>query len=196
MIKPESIDLSTLPYVALSERNALPSTSGIYFAIDSEGTVQYIGLSKNIQHRWLQHHRYNELQSINGIRIAYLAVDDETLLLNIERALIAWFNPVLNRKRKPVGSSTGLKVVVEVDVENLGSDIQQIIKDSKRSPTAIAAEAGMSVGNLYRITAEDNKGVPLATLIRLAKVLKYDLTLLLGDWILSIPGYEVEGKNP
>jgi len=89
-----------------------------------------------------------------------------------------------------------VKVVVEVDVENLGSDIQQIIKDSKRSPTAIAAEAGMSVGNLYRITAEDNKGVPLATLIRLAKVLKYDLTLLLGDWILLIPGYEVEEEQP
>ncbi len=96
MINPESIDLSTLPCVALSERNALPSTSGIYFAIDAYGVVQYIGKAVNIQQRWLTHHRYAQLKDYQSVKIAYLAVSDPELLLPIESALIDWFDPSLN----------------------------------------------------------------------------------------------------
>lgn len=103
MINPEAIDLSALPCVALSDRKTLPLRSGIYFAIDGLNNVQYIGLSKNIQQRWLQHHRYSDLQAVDGVRIAYLAVDDVALLPAIETALIEWFQPPLNNS--PVLSS-------------------------------------------------------------------------------------------
>lgn len=99
MITPQSLDLSTLPSVTLERRCELPQESGIYFAIDTENVVQYIGLSKNIQRRWLQHHRYDVLATIDGVRIAYLLVSDVTLLPEIEAALIEWFQPILNGKR-------------------------------------------------------------------------------------------------
>jgi hypothetical protein len=57
-ITPEQINLSTLPSVSLDCRKDLPECPGIYFAVDSAGTVQYIGRSNNIRQRWSQHHRY------------------------------------------------------------------------------------------------------------------------------------------
>lgn len=97
MITPESIDLKSLPSLPLQQKSKLPSKSGIYFAIDSFGSVQYIGLAKNIQHRWAGHHRYEELKQSDGVRIAYLLVSDVALLPEIEHALIAWFKPPLNK---------------------------------------------------------------------------------------------------
>jgi len=71
----------------------LPTIPGIYFAIDSQGVVQYIGRSNNIRQRWSQHHRNRQLKQIGGVKIAWIEVSDETLLPAIEEALIDWFDP-------------------------------------------------------------------------------------------------------
>lgn len=86
-----------LPFVPLEERSQLPATPAIYFAIDMAGTIRYIGRSTNPQQRWLQHHRYGDLSRIGGIRIAWLNVSSPDLLPEIEKALIKWFRPPLNR---------------------------------------------------------------------------------------------------
>ena len=95
MINPETLDLSALPSVTLEAKSQLPTQSAIYFAIDSQGIVQYIGRSTNIHRRWLKHHRFSQLKSIGDIRIAYLFVDSD-LLSNVETALVKWFQPPLN----------------------------------------------------------------------------------------------------
>lgn len=91
-VKPE--DLPSLP---IEWKSALPKCSGIYFAIDSEGRIQYIGRSKNINQRWAGHHRNEQLLKIGGVRIAWLEISDHSLLPDIESALIEWFVPPLNR---------------------------------------------------------------------------------------------------
>jgi hypothetical protein len=96
-ITPNSFDITTLPSLCLSRRRELPRISAIYFAIDSLGQVQYIGQSTNLRHRWVSHHRQFQLQAIDSVRIAWLQCDDVLLLTGIEKTLITWFEPPLNR---------------------------------------------------------------------------------------------------
>jgi excinuclease UvrABC nuclease subunit len=96
MFNPSAIELKSLPAIALEEKAKLPPHPGIYFAIDSLGTVQYIGLAINVRNRWNNHHRFNQLKLIGGVRIAYLYVDAPELLPEIETALIQHFQPLLN----------------------------------------------------------------------------------------------------
>ncbi|MDJ0634921.1 MAG: GIY-YIG nuclease family protein [Xenococcaceae cyanobacterium MO_188.B29] len=76
MFEPETVDLSELPSFPLSWKKALPKTSGIYFAIDSEDVIHYIGMSKNINNRWISHHRYEQLLEMEDIKLAWLEVSD------------------------------------------------------------------------------------------------------------------------
>jgi hypothetical protein len=96
MINPKALDIKTLPWLPLEEKAAFPKKPAIYFAIDSQGTVQYIGRSVNVRHRWGSHHKYDVLSEIGNVKIAYLFVDTVELLPKIEAALIEWFKPPLN----------------------------------------------------------------------------------------------------
>ncbi len=99
MINPSDIKLDTLPWLPLEEKAAFPKRSAIYFAIDSLGTVQYIGRAVNMYNRWGNHHKYHQLTAIDNIKIAYLLIDTPQLLPEIENALIEYFQPLLNTKR-------------------------------------------------------------------------------------------------
>lgn len=103
MINPSTIDLLTLPSVALADRKQLPEIPCIYFAIDGLNQVQYIGRSNNLRQRWLvQHHRQKQ---VHGCRIAYIQCDP-TLLSEVETALIEWFQPLLNGTLLPKASNS------------------------------------------------------------------------------------------
>jgi DNA-binding Xre family transcriptional regulator len=100
MLNPADINPLALPSVPLEDRRQLPTVPCIYFAIDSQGTVQYIGQTKNPRNRWAQHHRHDQLEEMGGVRIAYVHVDVD-LLEPVEAALIDWFNPPLNGTLTP-----------------------------------------------------------------------------------------------
>lgn len=97
MFAAEEVDVLGLPFVDLSQKDDLPPVPGIYFAIDEAKKIRYIGLSKNLKHRWRYHHKLESLAKIPGIKIAYLAVSDSSLLGEIEVALINHFRPDLNK---------------------------------------------------------------------------------------------------
>ena len=71
--------------------------------------------------------------------------------------------------------SNRMKVTLSVDIPKLGPKIRAARERLGKSPTLIAAMAGMSVANLYRIESEDTKSVPRETLIRLSEALEIDL---------------------
>ncbi|MCC5644754.1 helix-turn-helix domain-containing protein [Nostoc sp. CHAB 5824] len=96
MLQPELINPSLLPSMPLEWRKALPECPAIYFAIDADNQIQYIGQSGNLQLRWEYHHRQKQLELMNGVVIAWLTIDSLDLLAEIEAALINWFNPPLN----------------------------------------------------------------------------------------------------
>lgn len=99
MINPCEINLNKLPSVYLTTKNKLPKKAGIYFVLDNESNVVYVGKTVNFYRRWLQHHRYNQLTELNYTKISYLYVDNIELLSSIEKALINYFKPKLNETR-------------------------------------------------------------------------------------------------
>jgi len=131
VFNPESVNLSALPWVTLDTVAGLPARPGIYFAIDRNGSVQYIGRSTNVQNRWKGHHRREELEKLGGVKIVYLLVDSFEMLSEIESALIAWFDPPLNiigspsRRTKNLASQDRLTIELKGlrhRVENYSSD--------------------------------------------------------------------------
>ena len=91
----------TLPSLPLTEKKNLPGLPAIYFALGNSDEILYIGRSKNLAARWNVHHRYTELKTIGNVRIAWLHCSDESLLSEIEEALIKYFVPPLNRTPNP-----------------------------------------------------------------------------------------------
>lgn len=67
-----------------------------------------------------------------------------------------------------------MQVTLSVDLPGLGSRIKELRESKRLSPTWVAAQAGMSVANLYRIESEDAKSLPRETLRKLSEVLEVD----------------------
>lgn len=81
-----------------------------------------------------------------------------------------------------------MKVIIEVELEGLGSALKKAREASGLSLVVAGARSGMSGTNFNRIENEDVKGVPLTTLARAARAVDLDLTKYLGEWAASIPG--------
>lgn len=102
-VEPCKLNLRTLPAVALAEKALLPNVAAIYFVLNVEHEVQYIGRAKSLCFRWQSHHRLADFREIPQVQVAYLVVSDVTLLPDIEQALIEYFHPPLNRWRNQYG---------------------------------------------------------------------------------------------
>jgi transcriptional regulator with XRE-family HTH domain len=78
-----------------------------------------------------------------------------------------------------------MKVTLSVDLPSLGSRIRQAREDKGLSPTKVAAGAGMSVPNLYRIETEDAKSLPRETLQKLSEAIGVDFDLELKKTLIA-----------
>lgn len=158
MISPESVNPLALPSVPLEQRSLLPTTSCIYFAIDSQEDIQYIGRSVNAQQRWMQHHRYAQLNLIGGVRIAYLQVDAD-LLTEVELALIEWFKPPLNRSRvssRPViRGMEATKHKVITGVSRVTWKLREVLARRRITNKALAEKMGVHPTNISRLKNRD-----------------------------------------
>ncbi|GDZ93777.1 hypothetical protein PA905_16170 [Planktothrix agardhii CCAP 1459/11A] len=94
----EFIDPFKLPYVDLLDRKNLPNCPAIYFAIDSQNRVLYVGQATNLATRWKNHHRVYQLQEINKDSLVRIAWQPWTLedLSEAERYFINNLHPLLN----------------------------------------------------------------------------------------------------
>lgn len=91
--------LLDLPSVSLSELQSLPECPGIYFVIDKDCSVLYIGKADNLRRRWNKwHHRFDQAAE-NGAKVAWMQVSSKILLFDIEKALIQYFQPTANGTR-------------------------------------------------------------------------------------------------
>jgi len=145
MINPSELNLSTLPSVRIEDKKQLPSTPCIYFAIDSQGVIQYIGKSVNPAQRWVKHHRYARLAGMDSVKIAYLTLDSE-LLLEVEAALIKWFDPPLNGWKDRLARSPDAKKEA-TDKPKVSVYLETELKDKAESA---AKKDGRSLSNWIR----------------------------------------------
>ena len=79
LLSPEAIELRELPTVTFGTRSELPDVPAVYFVLDGECQVQYVGRSKRLNFRWRSHHRMVAFQQLANFRIAYLALEDASL---------------------------------------------------------------------------------------------------------------------
>lgn len=84
----------------LTQRERLPSQSGIYVVVDAEEQVWYVGRSINLNARWngKGHHRYKQLSRTNNKRLykIYWQFFPSEALNEKEQLYIALFKPHLN----------------------------------------------------------------------------------------------------
>jgi len=181
MIDPQTITPTQLPSLPLKSRNKLPKTPGIYFAIDSQGTIQYIGRSVDINQRWKQHHRCDQLEEVGGVQIAWLEVSEQGLLLDIERALIKWFDPPLNNASIAYSSTTPLLMdvvrQVKISVPDLHERIREARENDGRSAQVLATLAGISTAYWYQLEAGKRKWVSEEVLRQIEDVLGIDFNV-------------------
>lgn len=178
MISPAAVNPLTLPSVSLEQRSKLPQTPCIYFAIDSQGAIQYIGKAKNPRTRWRAHDKGIELSMMGGVRIAYLEINAD-LLPEVENALISWFAPPLNTRmsnklREKRDSWLKIERILRVDAPGIGSKIKNTRERDPRPVDELAKAAGMTRANWYRIEREENDVLPEPTLRKIEEVLGVD----------------------
>ena len=99
----EKFKIDDLPEVELLNKNELPTVAGIYFAVDRNNKIWYIGKAQNIHKRWINHHRFYQLEKINKKnRIVlkwYECENKEELLSQLENYFIEYFFPALNQTK-------------------------------------------------------------------------------------------------
>lgn len=127
MIDLQKINPLSLPSVAVEDRKKLPEVPSIYFAIDGNNQIQYIGRSVNPRQRWASHHRIGQVQEC---RIACMECDP-SLLNEVERALIEYFDPPLNGLIAP--KNTDKKKISAYPPDALKRDAEALAELEKRS---------------------------------------------------------------
>ncbi len=143
MIDPLFLDLESLPFVLLDDRRLLPSDPCVYFAIDSSGEVLYIGRAVNLKARWANHHHWDALNSMEGVRIAYLSIPHASLD-QVEQSMIEWFDPLLNGAQDKVRHTRKVSIPVHLTDQDL--KWLQSLADSAGTSLAIQAREAIHLG--------------------------------------------------
>ena len=82
---------NSVPSLPIMERAKLPHISAIYFVITPSNKLLYIGQTKNLFNRWLQHHRYQQfIEAGQNTRVAWFEFDesDRDSMPEVENELI------------------------------------------------------------------------------------------------------------
>lgn len=197
MLDPSTINPLALPSVPLEDRRQLPTDPCIYFAIDSQNAVQYIGQSNNVRRRWAGHGQKQHLEKMDGVRIAYWQVQP-SLLKGFEEILIEKYCPPLNcldarprlkagmdaywEKLKSAMAPKGFSMrVIRTEwweVSDLPHAIAAAYAASPKDVDQICREAGISEITWRRLVAGASSTIQLSTLSRICDVLGVPLSSL------------------
>lgn len=93
------LEILNLPKVSLETKELLPQHSGIYYVVDENKVVWYIGKAKNIHKRWQgkAHHRIYQLKQLKHKNFSiYYERIDRSQLDTREKQQINKYTPHLN----------------------------------------------------------------------------------------------------
>ncbi|MEG4805413.1 hypothetical protein QUB63_32610 [Microcoleus sp. ARI1-B5] len=95
------VDFLKLPSAPFHARANLPNECGVYFVIDSNNVLQYIGYSGSIRTRLTdRNHRLLSLKlEYSSFRVAYFLLTNKTLARAYEIILIDFYKPPMNLVR-------------------------------------------------------------------------------------------------
>jgi hypothetical protein len=180
VVEPTSINVDSLPFVAIEDRRELPVNSCVYFAIDSQNVIQYIGQTINLRRRWGSHHHRLALEEQGKIRIAYLEISDTTLLASIEEALIQHFLPPLNKFVRKPPDIEELEAISNISPIDLSPILTARSLTTYSAAKLIQEATGEQWGAVYQRLKRWGKGEPpcVAIVLRDLAVLGYGLKLV------------------
>lgn len=132
---PTTIEISHLPSLAFEHRQDLPAIPAIYFVLNAQREVMYIGEASNLQARWAgkTHHRALQMQG-GGYRIHWIHTSsDATTRKTYEQTAINYFGPLWNRTEVPADEMKEVVRYIRHVARYLGIDPedlhQQILKE-------------------------------------------------------------------
>ncbi len=96
VIDPKDVNPLDLPSLLLESRHELPDTSALYFVLDEDDEILYIGRTISLVKRWRGHHLFAEFEQLGNVRIAWMECDAR-LITSSETKFIAHFKPLLNQ---------------------------------------------------------------------------------------------------
>lgn len=115
-------DILQLPYIGLKNRAILPELSGIYYVIDENFIIWYIGKAKNLRTRWAgdNHHRLDQLQKQRKkLFTIYYELVPESLLDATEQERIEQHSPQLNGTKVKVKKLRPTETLLRETLANL-----------------------------------------------------------------------------
>lgn len=204
MIDPTTLDVSKLPWLPIHVCEAFPKSPAIYFAIDDNNLIWYVGRTIDSCRRFQSHHKINEMGLCGVSKIAFLFFNDSIVLPEVEAILIKYFKPNLNlsipveerstahRKiyYKPRqiqikyneaftgGFSQGLKIrkvdVTELTQKGLGAAIHEAQQKNKRPVSMVVIELGISTTYWRSIIYERVESISYNLLKKIEMVLNWD----------------------
>ena len=178
MVDVQTIPVLTLPSVPFAERRRLPGCPAIYFVLNGQDTVLYIGRSVNLAARWAKHHRAAMLTQHQATRIAWLVMDDAALITSVEEACIAYFEPVCNTAADARGRPAKRpNVWLGVDV---GRRVRRIRRAKDVTQVQFAAQTGLNRMTISRLENGTAKEAYADTIVALARALGVSADYLLG----------------
>ncbi|MEM6839440.1 MAG: GIY-YIG nuclease family protein [Cyanobacteria bacterium P01_C01_bin.120] len=161
-----SLQLSALPNLSIQRLDRLPDCPAIYFAIDDQGRVLYVGQAKNLANRWRGkgHHRTEQLKRIHRrhpVTLAWLDCADyyntspERLrqrLKELEDHYIEAFQPLLNGTEVPAAKVIPAETVLQQSLEKIARYVVIfgiVEPPNAEQPTVILRYSGWSRQKLY-----------------------------------------------
>ncbi|MBD1813854.1 hypothetical protein NDA07_08615 [Microcoleus vaginatus DQ-U2] len=115
-------DILQLPHIGLKNRAILPELSGIYYVIDENFIIWYIGKAKNLRTRWAgdSHHRLDQLQKQRKkLFTIYYELVPESLLDATEQERIEQHSPQLNGTKVKVKKLRPTETLLRETLANL-----------------------------------------------------------------------------
>lgn len=92
--------ISLFPSLAFEHRTDLPPIPAVYFVLNEQRGVMYIGATENLRARWKSHHRAPQM-NVGSYRIHWMEMGDADQRLAMERQAIDYFRPLWNRTEVP-----------------------------------------------------------------------------------------------
>jgi hypothetical protein len=92
----EAWNVQAFPSTAWDQLAALPMGAAIYYVLKRDSGVLYVGASKHVRQRWVNHHRRKDLAAVGATRIAWQAV--WPAFLPLEALFIRYCHPQWQRQ--------------------------------------------------------------------------------------------------
>lgn len=160
-------NILSLPAVALSDRGSLPIAAGLYFVVDDEGHLLYIGQADSLRRRWRGHSILRSHKgTLSRLRVAWYLTDCPQLeRVRLEAALIRQYRPPAN----PASAATPVIPVVDgwfttsEIAAALGVDasrIRQLISELHLSPRKVWGRLLFNADDRLRLEQRNLKPGP------------------------------------